>query len=76
MVVVNRVKGSDRQCMGVELKMQFCKEFFKIQLRPIRRFYCAYLFSKSRIFATLTFSSLNILKITDPQNHPSKINDL
>ena len=41
-------KGSDRQCMVVELIMQYWMSiFFRINLRPIRRFYGAYFFSKS-----------------------------
>ena len=34
-------KGSDWQCMVVELRMQFCKDFLKIHLRPIRCVYGA-----------------------------------
>ena len=44
---VQKPKGSDRQCMVVELTCSIIENFFRIHLRPIRRFYGAYLFSKS-----------------------------
>ena len=40
-------KGSDRQSMVVEVRMQYCREIFWIPLSLMRRFYGAYLFSKS-----------------------------
>ena len=46
-------KGSDRQCMVVELRLRYYwgKNWF--QLRPNRRFYGAYLFRKVAIFKIL-----------------------
>ena len=40
-------KGSDRQSMVVEVRMQYCREIFRIPLRLKRRFCGEYLFSKS-----------------------------
>ena len=34
----NRIKGSDRQCMVVELRMQNCGEILRIHFRHIQRF--------------------------------------
>ena len=41
------LKGRNRQCVGVDLRMQFCKEIFQDSFDPVRRFYGPYLFSKS-----------------------------
>jgi len=41
------LKGRNRQCVGVDLRMQFCKEIFHDSFDPVRRFYGPYLFSKS-----------------------------
>ena len=43
--VYSTIKVSDRQCMVFDLRI--LELFFRIHLRPIRRFYGAYLFSKS-----------------------------
>ena len=40
-------KGSVWLDMVVELRMQFCREIFRIHLRTMRRFYGTYLFRKS-----------------------------
>ena len=40
-------KGSDRQCMVVEPRLQYIEIFLEFNLRPIRHFYVVYLFSKS-----------------------------
>ena len=40
-------KGSDRQCMVVEQRLQYYWDFFRIHLRPIRCFYLVCLLSKN-----------------------------
>jgi len=56
--------------MVIELRMYFCGEFFRNNLRSMRRFYGAHLFSKSAnsIFKILIdYSVLGmILKVSNP----------
>ena len=44
----NCLKGCDQQCMVVKRRMySIVEKFFRYHFRPMRRFYGAYLFSKS-----------------------------
>ena len=45
------IKGSDCQCMVVELRLQYYWEFVRNHLRTIRRFYSAYLRTITRFYS-------------------------
>ena len=52
-----KIKGSNRQWMVVELRLQYCREFFRIHLRNIKRFKDLKLLSLSE---KTTFKIINL----------------
>ena len=68
---VDLVKGSDRQCMVVELNVQYCGKIFRIHLRHIKRFYDVYLLSfssKSWICLVIKLRKLKLTVIIEKSN--------